>query len=181
MQRFLQRVWRNFVDQNRNIKLGQGIEPDIEKKLHQTIQKVTNHIEGLRFNTAIAALIELNNELVGLEEIPEEVARPFLKLLAPLAPHIAEEIWSLGAFDDEQLGYQPWPKSDESKMVEDTVILPIQVNGKIRGQVEVPMSMGEEEIKIRALAVESVKKHVMAEEEIKRFILIPGKIVNIVQ
>ena len=181
MQRFLQRVWRNFVDQNRNIKLGQGIEPDIEKKLHQTIKKVTDHIEGLRFNTAIAALIELNNDLVGLEEIPEGVARPFLKLLAPLAPHIAEEIWSLAAFDNEQLlSSQAWPKWDEGKMAEDTVVLPIQVNGKMRGQVEVPVSMGEEHIKVEALAVESVKKYVPDEEKIKRFILIPGKIVNIV-
>lgn len=181
MQRFLQRVWRNFVDQDRNVKIGQGIEPELEKKLHLTIQKVTEHIEGLRFNTAIAALIELNNELVQLDAIPDAVAKPFLQLLSPLAPHIAEEIWELADYDQGGgMSNASWPKWDADKLIEENVVLPIQVNGKMRGQVEVPINMGEVEIRELVLAVEGVKKYVADNSQIKRFILVPGKIVNIV-
>jgi len=180
MQRFLQRVWRNFVDQDRLVKIGEGIEPKLDKKLHQTIEKVTAHIEGLRFNTAIAALIELNNELVSLDRVPEAVARPFLQLLAPLAPHIAEEIWELADFSGQGVGMEKWPVSDPPKLVEDMAVLPIQVNGKVRDKVEVALSMNEDEIKELVLTLDSVKKHVADVGQIKRFIIVPGKIVNIV-
>jgi leucyl-tRNA synthetase len=180
MQRFLQRVWRNFVDQDRQVKIGQGIEAELEKKMHQTIQKVTDHIEGLRFNTAIAALIELNNELVQLDKVPAEVARPFLLLLAPMAPHIAEEIWDLGGFGEGGMECESWPVWDEEKLTEDTVVLPIQVNGKMRGQIEVSVRMEEQQIRSAVLEVDSVRKYVSSDDQIKRFILVPGKIVNIV-
>ena len=180
MQRFLQRVWRNFIDQDRVVKISEGIEPKLDKKLHQTIEKVTAHIEGLRFNTAIAALIELNNELVSLDKVPHAVARPFLQLLAPLAPHIAEEIWQLAGFAGEGAGMEKWPVSDPLKLVEDMAILPIQVNGKVRDQVEVALNMNQDEIKELVLSLESVKKHVADVGQIKRFIIVPGKIVNIV-
>ena len=181
MQRYLQRVWRNFVDQDRNIKIGgEEVDPDIEKKLHQTIQKVTDHIEGLRFNTAIAALIEMNNDLVSTDKIPAAIARPYLQLLAPFAPHIAEEIWELAGLDSGGLSGANWPVWDPEKLVEDKVVLPIQVNGKMRGQIEVSIDMGEDKIKALALEVDGVKKYVPDENQIKRFILVPGKIINIV-
>ncbi len=182
MQRFLQRVWRNFVDSDRRVKIGESaaLAPDLERKLHQTIQKVTEDIEGLRFNTAIAALIELNNQLVSSDEVPQAVAKPFLILLAPFAPHIAEEIWELADFGRGDLSRQNWPKWDESKAAEDMIVVPIQVNGKMRGQVEVPVRIGEDQIKSLVLGMESIQKYVADEAAIKRFIWVPDRIVNIV-
>ena len=182
MQRFLQRVWRNFVDSDRRVRIGESaaLAPELERKLHQTIQKVTEDIEGLRFNTAIAALIELNNLLVSLDEVPQAVAKPFLNLLAPFAPHIAEELWEMAGLGRGNLSYQNWPDWDAAKAAEDMIIVPIQVNGKMRGQVEVPVRTGEEEIKSLVLDMESVQKYVADETAIKRFIWVPDKIVNIV-
>ena len=182
MQRFLQRVWRNFVDSERRVKIGESVAltSELERKLHQTIQKVTEDIEGLRFNTAIAALIELNNLLVSLDEVPQAVAKPFLILLVPFAPHIAEEIWELAGCGREDLSRQNWPEWDAAKAAEDMIVVPIQVNGKMRGQVEVPVSTEEDAIKSLVLDMESIQKYVADETAIKRFIWVPDKIVNIV-
>ncbi len=182
MQRFLQRIWRNFVDSDRQVKIGESaaLVPELERKLHQTIQKVTEDIEGLRFNTAIATLIELNNLLVPLDEVPQAVAKPFLLLLAPFAPHIAEELWELANFGKGDLNRQSWPDWDAAKAAEDMIVVPIQVNGKMRGQVEVPVHTGEDEIKSLVLAMASIRKYVADETAIKRFIWVPDRIVNIV-
>ncbi len=182
MQRFLQRVWRNFVDSDRRVKIGEStaLAPDLERKLHQTIQKATEDIEGLRFNTAIAALIELNNQLVSLGEVPQAVAKQFLILLSPFAPHIAEELWELAGFGRGDLSHQNWPEWDAAKAAEDMIVVPIQVNGKMRGQVEVPVSTEEDAIKSLVLDMESIQKYVADETAIKRFIWVPDKIVNIV-
>ena len=182
MQRFLQRVWRNFVDSDRRVRIGESaaLAPELERKLHQTIQKVTEDIEALRFNTAIAALIELNNLLVSLDEVPQAVAKPFLNLLTPFAPHIAEELWEMAGFGRGDLSRQNWPDWDAAKAAEDMIVVPIQVNGKMRGQVEVPVRTGEEEIKSLVLDLESIQKYVADEAAIKRFIWVPDKIVNIV-
>ena len=182
MQRFLQRVWRNFVDSDRRVRMGKSaaLTPELERKLHQTIQKVTEDIEGLRFNTAIAALIELNNLLVSLDEVPQAIVKPFLILLAPFAPHTAEELWEMAKFGRGDLSHQSWPDWDAAKAAEDMIVVPIQVNGKMRGQVEVPVRTGEEEIKSLVLDMESIQKYVADETAIKRFIWVPDKIVNIV-
>ena len=182
MQRFLQRVWRNFVDSDRRVRIGESaaLAPELERKLHQTIQKVTEDIEGLRFNTAIAALIELNNLLVSLDEVPQAVAKPFLNLLTPFAPHIAEELWEMAGFGKGDLSRQDWPDWDAAKAAEDMIVVPIQVNGKMRGQVEVPVRTREEEIKSLVLDMESIQKYVADEAAIKRFIWVQDKIVNIV-
>lgn len=176
MQRFLQRVWRNFGEVDRRAAL----VPELERKLHQTIQKVTEDIEGLRFNTAIAALIELNNLLVSLDKVPQAVAKPFLILLAPFAPHIAEELWEMAGLGRGDLSSQSWPDWDAAKVAEDVISVPIQVNGKMRGQIEVPVRTGEDEIKSLVLGMESIQKYVADEKAIKRFIWVPDKIVNIV-
>ena len=182
MQRFLQRVWRNFVDAERRVKIGESaaLTSELERKLHQTIQKVTEDIEGLRFNTAIAALIELNNLLVSADEVPQAVAKPFLILLSPFAPHVAEELWEMAGFGRGDLSRQDWPDWDEAKAAEDMIVVPIQVNGKMRGQVEVPVSTEEDAIKSLVLDMESIQKYVADETAIKRFIWVPDKIVNIV-
>ncbi len=180
MQRFLQRVWRNFVDQERKIKIGGTANAEQIKTQHRTILKVTDHIDNLRFNTAIAAMIEWNNELVQLEEIPEEIADSFLRLLNPLAPHIAEEIWELAGHRGGSLAYENWPVGDKALTVEDSVTLPIQVNGKMRGQIVVPVGIADEELRLQVLAMDNVAKFVGDANSIKRFIIVPGRIVNIV-
>mgnify|MGYP006228957195 FL=1 len=180
MQRFLQRVWRNFIDLDGNLTISGQVTPDQTKMMHQTILRVTDHIENLRFNTAIAAMIEWNNGLVGCDSIPEEIAQTFLLLLNPLAPHISEELWERGNWGRGNLAHQTWPKADKALAAEDTVTLPIQVNGKMRGQIEVDKHIEEEELKKIVLEMENVSKFIPSEETIKRFIVVPGRIVNIV-
>ena len=180
MQRFLFRVWRNFVDQERRPKLGGEDAVELLKLMHRTILKVSDDIDGLRFNTAIAALIEFNNRLVAHERIPVEVVRNFLLLLAPFAPHISEEIWEICDFGRGDLSLQRWPQADLSMVTEDTIDLPVQVNGKTRGTIEVPNDIGEEDLRKKVLGMASIVRHVPDPDNIRRFILVPGKIVNIV-
>jgi leucyl-tRNA synthetase len=181
MQRFLSRVWRNLIAQDGTAKIGGEATPELLKSLHKTIAKVSADLEGLRFNTAIAALIEFNNEIVSLSTLPSPVARDFLRLLVPLAPHLAEEVWRLCGYGDGDLSLQEWPVADEKFLKEETVVLPIQVNGKVRASVEVSVDLGEEELRHHVLELENVKRHLPASaDSIKRFIIVPGKIINIV-
>ncbi|MBT6145919.1 MAG: class I tRNA ligase family protein, partial [Gemmatimonadetes bacterium] len=180
MQRFLQRVWRNFIGEDGEILVGETSDPKLDKALHKTIAKVTDDIEGLRFNTAIAGLIELNNELVSLEHIPQTVARTFILLMHPLAPHAAEELWVRCGFGDGDVSQQAWPEVDAALLEETTISLPVQVNGKVRGNVEVAVDISEDELRTQVLALENVQRFLPDSGQIKRFILVPGKIVNIV-
>ena len=188
MQRFLHRVWRNLLDRDGSPKRAQdgggddgaGADEGITKLLHRTIDKVTADIEALRFNTAIAALIELNNALVGTHSIADAVARDFIRLLAPFAPHVAEELWERWGFGSGDISSQSWPEVDESILVEETCVLPIQVNGKVRASVEVPVEISDADLRPLVLELENVRRHLPESGEIKRFILVPGKIVNIV-
>ncbi|MBT4097552.1 MAG: leucine--tRNA ligase [Gemmatimonadetes bacterium] len=180
MQRFLQRVWRNFVSEEGEILIGGDVSPAMGKSLHQTIIRVTDDIEGLRFNTAIAGLIELNNSLVKHKRIPRDVARNLVLLLSPLAPHTAEELWTRCGFGDGDLSSQQWPVSDSTMVAEETMTLPVQVNGKVRASIEVPAEISEADLRERVLALENVSRFLPESGEIKRFIIVPGKIVNIV-
>ena len=181
MQRFLQRVWRNFFDNMGNIKIGGDATEDQLRFLHKSIDRVSDHIENLRFNTAIAALIEWNNELVVVDTIPETVAAVFLRLLNPFAPHITEEInsrWVNGV--ETGLSSARWPTSDEKYLVDELITLPIQVNGKVRGKISVTPDITEEELREKVLNMDNVIKFINNPDQIKRFILVPGRIVNIV-
>ena len=180
MQRFLQRVWRNFVDQGRNAKRGGQLTPEVEKLLHQTIKKVSEHISVLRFNTSISTLIEFNNKLVQLRFLPPELTRNFLRLLAPFAPHIAEEIWEIWGFGKGNISSARWPEADDELTREETVTLPIQINGKVRGSVDVAVDIEDDDLRRMVLRMENIKRHVADEEMVKRFIVVPGRIVNIV-
>ena len=180
MQRFLKRVWRNFIGPDRKALIEGEMTDDLQKLMHQTIIKVTEHIEGLRFNTAIASLIELNNELVGSKGIPQELARNYLRLLYPLAPHLCEEIWELADLGEGQLAYAPWPEADRSLIIDEIIVLPIQVNGKVRGSIEVPIDMNESDLQEKILEIEAIRRYVPSSDAIKRFVLVPKKIVNIV-
>ena len=181
MQRFLQRVWRNLIDAEGAAKIDLGpSSDDLRRRLHATISLVGEHLESLRFNTAIAALIKLNNELVALERIPVEVARALVLMLGPLAPHAGEELWQRCGFGRGDLSRQTFPIFDKGLVAYDTVSLPIQVNGKVRSTLEVPVDISEDDLKAQVLALENVRRFLPESGEIRRFIVVPGRIVNVV-
>jgi leucyl-tRNA synthetase len=182
--RFLNRVWRLIVDDRaETMKLADAVQdaaPDKEtlRKLHQTIQKVTEDLDGIRFNTAISAMMELVNQLTQLPVRPRSALETLVLLLAPFAPHLAEELWSaLGHAGS--LAYERWPSYDEALTRADEVEVPIQVNGKLRSKVMVPVSMDEEALRTAALANERIGS-LLEGKQIRKVIVVPGKLVNIV-
>jgi len=182
--RFLNRVWRLLIDERaEETKLSavvQEIAPDRDtlRLTHQTIKKVTEDLEGMRFNTAIAALMEFSNHLTKLEPRPRSVLNTFVLLLSPMAPHIAEELWrALGHTDT--LAYEPWPAYDEALTKADEIEIPVQVNGKVRARVIVPAETDDEALKAAALADPKIMD-LLAGKQIKKAIVVPKKLVNLV-
>jgi len=181
--RFLSRVWRLMIDDaaedtvlNSTV---QNIEPDRETLtiLHKTIQKVTDDTEAMRFNTAISAMMELSNHLTKMIIRPKQVVEPFVLLLAPYAPHVAEELWAaLG--HPQSLTYEPWPTYDPALVKEDTIEIPIQVNGKVKAKVTVAAEIDAKELEALAMADESVRKAIEG-KTIKKVIVVPKKMVSI--
>ena len=183
MSRFLNAAYRNILGDDENPspapRVGDVPIPDaIDRQLHKAIKKVAEDIEGMRFNTAIAELIKLNNELTHLQPVPKAVADTFALLLAPFAPHLAEEIWNrLG--HPASLAREPWPMFDPAKLVESTLELPVQVNGKLRDKITVPADASEETILSAALASEKVQPWVQG-KSVKKKLYVPKRLVNIV-
>jgi leucyl-tRNA synthetase len=179
MSRFLSSVWRILISEEGQPRVADApIPADLDRRMHRAIKKVADDILGLRFNTAIAELIELKNEMTALAAVPRELAENFTLMLAPLAPHIAEDIWQkLG--HAESLARHPWPKVDESKLVETNIELPVQVNGKVRGKVTVPASATESEVLAVAESADSVMPWLAGKAVAKR-IYVPGKLVSFV-
>jgi len=221
--RFLGRVWRLFVDEQSEtefeqaettakeqtgnellniIKLSASIKdvqptPAQLKVLHATIKKVSEDLDGLRFNTAISAMMVFVNEAIAWETRPVSVLRDFLVLLAPFAPHIAEELWfkvesskfKANAHDDKtlniepgtlnSLSYAPWPQFDPTLLVEDTLEIPVQVNGKLRDVIRVPANADNAALEAAGKASEKVKSFIDG-KTIKKVIVVPKKLINIV-
>jgi leucyl-tRNA synthetase len=188
--RFLQRLWRNLVDENTgelrvvDTPLDPGTQPDLDtlRALHRTIEGVREDYAALRLNTAIAKLIELNNYLTkrygSSPGTPREVAEPLVSLLAPVAPHIAEELWSrLG--HGESLAHGPLPQAQQRYLVEDTIEYPIQINGKVRTRVTVPSSASPDEVRTAALAHARIA-NLVTDEEPRKVIVVPGRLINVV-
>ena len=158
----------------------QNIEPDKEslRILHATIQRVTDDLDGLRFNTAIAAMMEFTNHLTKLTVRPRAVLDPFVQLLGPFAPHLAEEVWkALG--HPQTLTYEPWPKFDPALLKSDVVEIPVQVNGKLRSKITVAADADDATIEAAARADAKVAAHLEG-KTIKKLIIAKGKLVNIV-
>ncbi|MFN3198837.1 MAG: leucine--tRNA ligase [Bradymonadia bacterium] len=180
VRKFLNRAWRLYVDEETDALVVTDDAPDKAtlKVLHKTIKKVTEDIEALRLNTAIAAMMELVNHLTPLKVRPRSVLTPFCQLLAPFAPHIAEELWArLG--HAESISYVPWPAFDAALTVDDTVRYAIQVNGKVRGQLELAKDVAKDDALAAARALPNVGKH-LASGDLKREIFVPGRMINFV-
>ena len=182
--RFLGRVWRLFNDERseaaRLTESVKDIPPEREtlRKLHQTIQKVTDDLDGMRFNTAIAAMMEFTNHLTPLAVRPRSALEPFVLLLSPFAPHLAEELWAtLG--HKETLAYAPWPAFDPALAKEDEIEVPVQINGKVRLRLTVPADVDEATLKELALADPRVRE-LLGGKEPRKVIVVPKKLVNIV-
>ncbi|HZN75469.1 MAG TPA: leucine--tRNA ligase [Micromonosporaceae bacterium] len=179
--RFLQRVWRLVVDedtgQTRAFEDGR-IDDATNRLLHKTIDGVRSDMEGLRFNTAVAKLIELTNRLTAIagDGVPREAVEALVLMLAPTAPHIAEELWQrLG--HDESLAYEPFPVADPAWLAAETVTYPVQVNGKVRARVEVEADADEATVREAALAEIADQ---LAGKEPRKVIIVPGRMVSIV-
>jgi leucyl-tRNA synthetase len=182
VRRFLDRAWRLYCDDETDGLLAtvQDVAPDQAtlRVLHKTIDAVTSMTEDLRFNTAISQMMIFVNEMTSLTVRPRGVLEQFAILLAPYAPHMAEELWArLG--HDTTLAYQPWPAADPQYLVEDLVTVVVQVNGKVRDQLQVTRDIGQDEMK--ALALGSGKVQVWTDgKTIVKTIYVPGKLVSVV-
>lgn len=179
--RFLNRVWRLFVkdDGSLNPLIGKGQGTDqFRRTWHQTVKKVTEDIEGLRFNTAISQLMVFVNEAYKAEGLPREAMDAFVLLLSPFAPHLAEELWNrLG--HQQTLAWEQWPVYDESVLVEDEVEIVIQINGRIKHKLLAPADIDKEQLE--RLAIEAKEVEALLEGlTIRKVITVPGKLVNIV-
>ena len=202
--RFLGRVWRLFVDEKSETEFEQAetttpaekqgellnvirLDPAIKdvaatpaqlKTLHAAIKKVTEDLDGLRFNTAISALMVFVNEAMTWETKPVSVLRDFLVLLHPFAPHLAEELWARLP-NSQNLAYSVWPKFDPALLVESEMEIPVQVNGKLRDVIKVSATASQEEIETVAKSSEKVKPFIEG-KTIKKVIVVPKKMVNLI-
>jgi len=184
MYRFLQRLWRNIVDEETGevTVVDTPADDDTRKLLHRTIDFVRAEMDELHFNTAIAKLIELNNAVTKLDATPREVAEPLVAMLAPLVPHIAEDLWvKLGrsAETGGTITYVDFPVADPALLVDDTIEMPIQINGKVRSKVEVAADASSDDIEAAALADARVVEALDGGSP-KKVIVVPGRMVNVV-
>ncbi|GAA4720322.1 leucine--tRNA ligase [Brevibacillus fulvus] len=180
-RRFLERVWRLFVNDNGelNEKIKENCQSDtLERVYHQTVKKVTENYEGLRFNTGISQLMVFINEAYKANELPKAYMEGFVKMLSPIAPHLGEELWQkLG--HTQTITYEPWPKYDESKLVEDEVEIVLQINGKVKEKLMIPVDAGKEQMEQLAMNNPTIQE-LVAGKTVQKVITVPGKLVNIV-
>jgi leucyl-tRNA synthetase len=195
VHRFLNRVWRLAIDDRaESLKLHdavQDVEPDKEtlRILHATIQRVTNDLDTMSFNTAIAAMMELSNHLTKATVRPKSVMKTFMLILSPFAPHLAEEIWQAltvppspsgrGVGGEGTLAYEPWPTYDANLLKADTIEVPVQINGKVKARLMVATDITKEALEETAKNDERIKP-LLEGKTIKKVIVVPGKLVNLV-
>jgi leucyl-tRNA synthetase len=182
--RFLQRVWRLVVDEETgklNARLTDSppsSEPELERLLHKTIKKVGECIDLLQMNTAISQMMIFTNAATSAATLPRATVERFLEVLAPWAPHLAEEVWSrLGHAD--LICRRPWPVYDAALTIDDTITLVIQVNGKKRAELQVARDADRATLEKLALEAENTQRHLEGKTP-KKVIVVPGRLVNIV-
>ena len=179
-QRFLQRLWRNVVDERTGVVRVVDEDPDVETRrlLHRPIEQVRKDYDGLSDNTAIARLIERNNHVVKSGVAHREVAEALVLMVAPLAPHVAEEMWSrLG--HSTSLAYQPFPVADPALLAVASVTCVLQVAGKVRDRIEVPPDVSDDELRERALASEAVTR-ALDGRDVRTVVVRAPRLVNVV-
>jgi leucyl-tRNA synthetase len=177
-QRFLQRAWRLVVDEETGAPrvTDEPLDTKTRKTLHRIIAGVREDMEELRFNTAIAKLIELTNALTPLPTVSREAVEPLVLMLSPFAPHLAEELWGkLG--NTGTLAYAGFPVADPAQLVADSITYPVQINGKVRGRVEVAPETSEADVRAAALAA---VEEALAGREPKKVIVVKGRLVSVV-
>ena len=179
--RFLGRVWRLYVDDQRRLDPDiktVALTPELERVYHATVKKVGDDIERLSFNTAIAQMMIFVNEVMKSEVKPRQILEPFVLVLAPFAPHIAEELWQMLGHK-QSLALEPWPTFDPAKLVETTVEIVLQVNGKIRSKISVEKDTPEHLLEALCLADENVRKHLDGKQIVKK-VIVKNRLVNLV-
>jgi leucyl-tRNA synthetase len=181
---FLNRVWRLIIDDRAESNqlhaavVDRAPTADENRVLHQTIRAVTEDIAKLSFNTAIARMMEFTNFFTTASERPREAMEKFVLLLSPFAPHIAEELWqTLG--HSESLAHEPWPEFDLSLVKEDSIEIPVQINGKVRSKISVPADAEVAQLKAAALADPRIGE-LIAGKQVADVIVVQGRLVNFV-
>ena len=180
VHRFLNKFWRHFIDENGElIELSdEQPEPETLAMMHGSIKKVGSDLDNLAFNTAISQLMVFLNHLRELKTVPREAFETFVLLLSAFSPHISEEMWSLLGNEDT-LAYQTWPEYDEAHLARKTVTLAVQINGKVRAQIEVEVDADKNDVLKHAHDQRAVQQHTLGKQIIKE-IVVPNRIVNIV-
>ncbi|MCC3737807.1 leucine--tRNA ligase [Staphylococcus hominis] len=179
-RRFLDRVWRLFINEDGSLsnKIVENNDNSLDKVYNQTVKKVTEDFDTLNFNTAISQLMVFINDCYKANNIYKPYVEGFVKMLAPIAPHVSEELWQrLG--NQETITYQPWPTYNASLLVDDEIEIVVQVNGKVRAKIDIPKDLSKEDMQELALQNENVKLSIEG-KEIKKVIAVPQKLVNIV-
>ena len=174
-KKFLDRVWRLFVETD---KVQEKENPSLDKVYNYTVKKVTNDYENMFFNTAISQMMIFVNAATKEDIVPKKYAEGFVKLLSPVAPHIAEELWNRFGHDNT-ITYEAWPTYDESKLVDESIEIPVQVNGKVRATVQINVDAGEEEVKNVVHESKNVQVQLEGKTVVKE-IYVKNKIYNIV-
>ena len=174
-RKFLDRVYRAIIEDS---KVSNSENKNLEVAYNKMVKKVTNDFENLSFNTAISEMMIFINAVYKEDILPKEYAEGFVKVLNPICPHITEEMWQLLGHNNT-IAYEPWPVYDESKLVEDTYEMVVQVNGKVRGKITVSTDVSEEEMKKLSKEIDNVKTFIDGKEIVKE-IVVPKKLVNIV-
>ncbi|TCW56596.1 leucyl-tRNA synthetase [Bacillus thuringiensis] len=177
-RRFLDRVWRLFIQDNGELseKITDAPNKELEKAYHQTVKKVTEDYAELRFNTAISQMMVFINDAYKAETLPKEYVEGFVKMIAPVAPHIGEELWSKLGYN-ETITYASWPTFDEAKLVEDEVEIVVQIMGKVRAKLTMSKDASKEEME--QLALEAIQEQIEG-KTVRKVIVVPGKLVNVV-
>jgi leucyl-tRNA synthetase len=179
-RKFLERVWRLIVDENGKLRdrITTINDGKLTKVYHQTVKKVTEDMENLHFNTAISQMMVFVNEANKADSLPYEYIAGFVQLLAPIAPHVGEELWSILGHD-ESLTNAPWPTYDEAALVEEEVEVVFQVNGKVRAKLNVARGLDKQELEEKALAAAEIQSFIEG-KTVRKVIVVPDKLVNIV-
>ena len=179
-RKFLDRVWRLIVDEDGKMRdhITNINDGSLTKVYNQTVKKVTEDMEQLHLNTAISQMMVFVNEAYKVEALTYEYVEGFVQLLAPIAPHISEELWAILGHD-EDISYVAWPTYDEEALIENEIEVILQVNGKVRSKVMVAIDLAKDELEKIALADEHIQRNIEG-KTIRKVIVVPNKLVNIV-